>query len=360
VIAEFLQEVVNRASIAKSPQLLRIVLGNQSADIDSIVSCIALCYGRRHLGLQVPVVNVTREEIFLRKDVCYLLEYLQIDPNSLFFKDDIPSLIENEENSLSITLVDHNKLAPDQEYLSDFVDEIIDHHSDEKGPYKLKNENKTIERRASTATLVTENLIKLLPNGLDPELACILLAALLLDSKNLRNTHVTTSHDIASADFLKCYTNSQKAKELYKELLFLRHDVEGLTSPELLRKDYKVYRTGHYLYGISSLPKGVIWWKDNVNVWFPSIKSKFEKEQLKLYFALVYRDINSEKRGFIIYCSNQLKRENLALYIQQNPHMEGKLHLSEQDNNLGLLYCDVYEGSTRKSLQPFIADFLKQ
>jgi inorganic pyrophosphatase/exopolyphosphatase len=37
----------------------------------------------------------------------------------------------SKTKQLSIILVDHNKLAPHQNYLSDYVIGIVDHHEDE-------------------------------------------------------------------------------------------------------------------------------------------------------------------------------------------------------------------------------------
>ena len=133
-----------------------IILGNQSADLDSIASTIALSIS---LGQAfAPVINVLKKDLYLRKDVLFLFKRLAIDLKHLYFLSDLPQFLsEAKLGKLRLILVDHNNLAYDQKEWAPFVDEIIDHHHDEQVHYpQLKS--KTLAHVGSTATLVAEIL----------------------------------------------------------------------------------------------------------------------------------------------------------------------------------------------------------
>ena len=93
--------------------------------------------------LHIPVINVIKEEIYIRKEVVWILEQNKIELNRLIFIEDIQLLLNNP--NIHIILVDHNKLTNKLEPLNDKVIEIIDHHVDENQCSKAK---KKIERAA--------------------------------------------------------------------------------------------------------------------------------------------------------------------------------------------------------------------
>lgn len=251
---------------------IQLVMGNQSGDMDSICSAIALSL---ILPNAIPIINIERAEMSMRKDVLYLLEQVSIDPEKLYYKDSLPFFLTlAKEGKAKMMLVDHNKLAPDQSEWVPFVNRILDHHVDEQVDYP-NLEEKIIAQTGSCATLVAE-----MANG---DLSPLLLAPILLDTANGQDERKTTSRDL---QFIK------NGDALYQTLLAKKRDNEGLTPFQLLNRDFKSYQKEQCLYGISSLPHGVDWKSAEA-------AKEFMKEK-SLEFLIILEWIGDHKFLFVI------------------------------------------------------------
>src|SRR3989338_5747226 len=112
----------------------------KASDLDSIISSIVFSYAefKRNNITSIPIINIPADEYNLRTDATWFLEKLGINGDDLIFYHQNQTLVDmlekfGKENSLSVTLTDHNKLTPEQEtILGKFVNQIIDHHIDEK------------------------------------------------------------------------------------------------------------------------------------------------------------------------------------------------------------------------------------
>ena len=153
-------------SDSQNSEIIHFVIGNESADLDSIISSISYAYllcqedTSSQAGLYIPLMNIHREEIALRKDILYLFQLFGISVDDLLFLDDnVPLNRLFEQKRLRLNLVDHNVLRPRQEHLSDAIERIVDHHIDENINYPLiTNENKLIAIVGSNATLIAEKI----------------------------------------------------------------------------------------------------------------------------------------------------------------------------------------------------------
>ncbi|KAL7548121.1 hypothetical protein ACHAWF_011454, partial [Thalassiosira exigua] len=197
---------------------IRVVIGNEAGDADSIISALGWAYvktleetarekdaaeGGRHAV--VPVVSVPRADLALRRDVLLLLDLAGIDAGVLLCTDNdvvtqqlLPATTDNGEGSTprtTVTLVDHNRIRSSLSHLSSLVSEIADHHEDEgdHGGVTLESGNRIVAFEdgratvASTCTLVTERLLKSIESdaAVDGRLGLILLGVILLDSVNM-------------------------------------------------------------------------------------------------------------------------------------------------------------------------------
>lgn len=74
---------------------ITLVIGNESADLDSCVSSIAYGYlatiKAKHAGTIIPVLNLPREDIKLRAELTLLLKSVDIAQSDLICRDDLPS-----------------------------------------------------------------------------------------------------------------------------------------------------------------------------------------------------------------------------------------------------------------------------
>lgn len=268
-----------------------LILGNQSGDVDSIACSLSLAaaFGEE----AIPILNFPAKDLSFRQEALFLFELLSIDPKKLYFEEHLQGFIgQAKAGNLGLILVDHNRLAPGQEEWVTFVDQIIDHHQDEKVNYpRLKKSNKWIDKVGSCATLVTEIITREMV--LSQSSALLLLAAILLDTGNLTDASKVTLRDSEAADFLKARAGKYLTENFYEELLKKRGDVSHLSPNTLLRKDLKIYTHEEFVYGIASFPHGVEWTANNERVWFPAMKSFLIEK--KLHFLMVLEWIGKEK-----------------------------------------------------------------
>lgn len=324
---------------------VHLVLGNQSADLDSIASAIVLAYFDCNNRFSIPLINIPREELFLRKDVLHIFANLGIDPDFLLFREDLEALARNK--NLSITLVDHNELAPGQEYLAKFVQRIVDHRRDTQVEYPMLDK-KIIKRNASNATIVAQILKE--EDFLTPQVAYLLLAAIILDSKNLTNEFVVTQEDIAMANLLKEKAEFYHTDSLFQMLFQLRHDVHGLTPNLLLRKDFKLFNEGRLLYGISSMPLEINWSSSDLSEWYESVVEFVEQEKIHLLFIIGYKDM---RRTLIVYAPNLNLATAFKCHVMENTKLLSYLMFEEHDHENGLFFYKHNLG--RKLLQPLFS-----
>ena len=250
---------------------IQLIMGNQSGDMDSICSAIALSL---ILPNAIPILNIEKSEMLMRKDVLYVLEKVFIDPETLYYKDSLPLFLSlAKEGKAKLALVDHNVLAPDQQEWLPFVNQIIDHHVDEEINYPMLEE-KIIANTGSCATLIAE---------MTPDFNLLLLAPILLDTSNGQDERKTTPRDLEQ---IKRY----EAGDFYQRLLAKKRDMSGLSPYQLLNRDFKSYQKGTCIYGISSLSHGVKW--D-----FMEVAKEFMKDK-GLKFLIVLEWIDDHK--FII------------------------------------------------------------
>ena len=115
---EFRTYLEQSSALAKSGGLgsegndkLRIVMGNTSCDMDSVVGALTLaCYYSKKTGeLFVPVINCKKDEFYCRLEIAMHMDDCQISRENLFFYDTFRELYSAEKVT-EVVLVDHNIL----------------------------------------------------------------------------------------------------------------------------------------------------------------------------------------------------------------------------------------------------------
>lgn len=93
----------------------KVVLGNVSADMDSVFGALVLAYclsevrNRQIRGVSVlPVVNIPRQDLQLRTEVVAVLSEAGLSPDLLTF------VAEVDLADKGVILYDHNQLAHEQ------------------------------------------------------------------------------------------------------------------------------------------------------------------------------------------------------------------------------------------------------
>lgn len=363
-LSEFLQSThenyeSNISTQQNQWQPVHFVMGNESADLDSIMSSIAYAYllSNEETGLYVPLLNLPREELALRKDILHHFAQLNISiENLLFLDDNVPLDLLFSQDKLRLNLVDHNILRPRQEHLSSAVERIVDHHAEENKQYPLlTDKNKLIAVVGSNSTLIAEKLISSPNIQMTAELATLLLGPILIDTSNLKSLEKTTDRDLQAAELLKAYNSETLPKNFFEELLAAKNDVSGLTPVMLLSKDFKEYLDGQLLYGISSMPTGICWWIEDESEVHQMLEKYASDRQLAILILLMVNPESSgPKRKIIMYSPSPVLLKAFDLYIQETKALSDALTKGPQSNNEQIGYYTATKFISRKQLQPLL------
>jgi exopolyphosphatase len=319
-------------------QTLHLVMGNEAADTDSIISSIVLAqflqqqYGNEE-NVYLPLINIPQEDMKLRQETLYLCQLYGIDTSSLIFleqREVIDQLAERDK--LRITLVDHNALNPLQRDWKNLVERIIDHHKDEEIAYPLLQE-RIIATTASAATLVSKYV-----SNIAPGTARLLLAPILLDSSNLQNRFKTTEADIAAVKLLK-ETAGSVPGTYFDVLIVKREDTTGFAPEMFLNKDFKRYQGKEFIYGISSLPSGTSWSDD----FLPACPTFIAKQGLDFLMIFV---VEKDSKHLIVYAESP----ELVERMEASLSLIKQLTIMSGDDNI--IFYDVDISLSRKTLQP--------
>lgn len=301
----------NKAN-AKSAARLHLVMGNQGADLDSIVSSVVYAFLLSELASAqrqsepvaiLPLVNVPRADFPLRREVEFLFQDVGIDVANLAFVDELDLRSVMQDRELALTLVDHNRLPDDQAFLEPAVVEIIDHHA-VSGQFS-RPVSIEIEPVGSTATLVTHRIPADKPELLGPGLAKLLLGTILLDTANLdQGAQRTAKKDrdaVARLDALVTVDH----EELFSGLQEKKSDIEGMTIDELLRKDLKLYDFDGLRCSISSIPLALSHWRGKENELAGALRDFADSRKLDAVVVMLFVSDPDFRREAIVFARNE-------------------------------------------------------
>ena len=286
--------------VIESSQRITLVVGNESADLDSLTSSILYAYIRSlappknaFTPLYIPLLNIPSRDIRLRPEFENLFEHANINASHIVTLDDLPDPEEwsRKAEQTRWILVDHNKLqglwGPN---FSSRVHGVVDHHDDE-GAVKddTSPEPRVIEKCGSCASLVIRTLREswdlsnstsslssgavhsqgdsLMNDGSvvrawDAQVAKMALASILVDTANLTAEGKVEQADRDAVEYLEAKINlsPQEAKkwnrdEFFKEINQAKANIDCLNFEDILRKDYKQWTENSLILGISSVVK---------------------------------------------------------------------------------------------------------
>lgn len=260
----------------KAAQRLRVVMGNEASDLDSIVSAIFYA-SWLHLDrdsdreqkeaeegkpladglLTVPLINIPRDDFGLRGDAVHVLDKAGIEHEHLLFLDDVSTQnggkwtlqqLNEGVGFESVVLVDHNRLAAHQRGLAPLVKEVLDHHVDETSFLPALEQRNLNPSVGSACTLVAEKVLStghVDEGGATALLTTILLDTVLFDPAAKRSSPLDKSIATSLTKvLLKDKPDDAKSVGMVQAMLYAsaniaRNDITGYSTQELLRKDYK-------------------------------------------------------------------------------------------------------------------------
>lgn len=345
------------ADAARSGRGVRVFLGNEASDLDSMASSILFAYskGPASAGLSnVPVMNIPREDFNLRTEAVWLFRQVGLGAENLLFLDDLNLDKLFSAGGSKLVLVDHNKLASNQAGFADAVEEILDHHADE-GLYPKARKN--IFPVGSASTLAAEVLLD--GGSMDAGAATLALGTILLDTVNLDlEAKRVTPRDSSAAEKLLAISGADR-KTLFDNLQFEKFNVAALSTRDILRKDYKEYRMGSVMCGMSSaLLPFADWFKKDKGI-EESFRDYAKSRNLNALVIMAAYTAPEFTREMAVHAADAGLRKRLVDFMNQ-----AGLGLAPLQAASGLPAGDTEYFSqadlsqSRKKLQPLLSDFL--
>lgn len=389
-----------------APKVVHVVIGNEAADADSIVSSLVYAHFKHyskklnaqdHTVVYVPVLSIPRDELVLRCDVSSLFSKLQLDLDALMFVDEFPWQHmafggPNKSATLRLTLLDHNalntkRMVPVQQSKSEIgqVVEILDHHMDlGKHPTAPVREIAFANGQAlvaSNCTLVAEKIIGFsATHGRNDEAfalsSTLLLAVISLDSVNFDpNAKKVTARDIQAANEL------EKASFATKEALFEWLQAEkfnpahwdAFSVRNCLQCDYKEFQlpdnASGRVYGVSAILidlERFVKKKDTSTALIEQLQAFAQENSLAFLLVMtMYVDADGARRRQLLFYEPVSDKESLVPKCVQFLEQEGSLQLeklelpaSHADERLQA-FSQRNAGASRKQVVPLLQQALE-
>lgn len=254
------------------------------ADLDTISSSVAFAFLASTLNgtRTVPLVLTPFKNMGLRPENELALKNAYIPAGTLLHPEGLPvSTDKLAPAGVRFDLVDHNRLLPVFGNYPNTVDAIIDHHEDE-GVHPQATSRLIKTPTGSCSSLVTKFFMPQWKASLSggagaagspvpPELATLLLSSILIDTQGLKKGGKAMDVDYESASFLYPLSTLATAdpgivtlsatggddvpaplSNYSEELVAVKYDVTGMSTDDLLLRDYKQYE---WTTNSSAIPK---------------------------------------------------------------------------------------------------------
>jgi exopolyphosphatase len=334
-----------------------VVLGNEAGDLDSMVSAIVyafLCYQQDGYRSVLPVMPIQRADFSLRSEAVYLFQEAGIDPADIIFYDEI-DLEALLAGGTELILVDHNELCSQLKQYNNTVVGILDHHVD-AGLYPAAF--RLIQAVGSTASLVALEFDRV-GTVMDKKSAVLLCGTILLDTINLdpgAGRVTAVDHDMVKKLLPLCGISQQ---DFFKNIQRAKFKMSGLSTYDLLRKDYKEWQFGRVKCGVSTVLLSVAdWLKMDIDL-VRGFSGYMMDKNLDVLISMNGFMEDGFCRDLIIFCSTENEHKRLVSWLQEKGLELTAIPLRESlegDDCMGF-YHQGNVAVSRKKLQPLFAEF---
>ncbi|MFU8896392.1 MAG: DHHA2 domain-containing protein [Gammaproteobacteria bacterium] len=354
-----LQYLRDAKTISDEGRTTRFVLGNESADLDSMAAAVGYAYFATEVAPDggapfVPLINVPRADYKLRTEAVFLFSSVGITADLLTFIDEVDLDALQAGDGLELILVDHNVLSAAQGALADAVGGVVDHHKDEGEFAGLAL--RIVEPVGSACTLVAERLLSRNAAAVEAGLAQLLVGTILLDTVNLSSdAGRTTAKDVETATRLLSICGADR-KELFERLQFEKFNVAALDTSDLLRKDYKEFEFGGVRCGIASVLMSATQWLDKDPDLAASLAEFAAARELDLLLAMNAYTEPEFRRDLVVWAADETLRQRVLEFLQGSEL--GLQPISHPDAPAVALFAQANAAYSRKKLQPLLQDLL--
>ncbi|RSM14235.1 hypothetical protein CEP52_001474 [Fusarium oligoseptatum] len=217
---------------------LTFVVGNESADLDSLCSAVVYAYIRSHTPphtLHIPLSNLPRDDLALRTEMNAVLKHAGLNLTDLLTLSELPDLKPEETRWL---LVDHNSLTGPLAKYSGQVFGCVDHHADE-GTVPKDADPRVIEPCGSCMSLVVDESRKVWEE----------LCRDVGEDEKARQDR-SSSHPLR---YRQPNLERKSQKTYFDEISAVKEDISHLSFRDIFRKDYKEWDGSGLKLGISCI-----------------------------------------------------------------------------------------------------------
>ena len=365
------KQSLSRSLSSKGQHPASFVIGNESADLDSIIC--ALVYGyiqsstataRKADKCLIPVANIPADQLRLRPELTALLKHANLKPLDLITLEDLGKLHDTlPPKSTEWTLVDHNVLQGTlgEHYMSR-VTGAIDHHDDE-GKVPPDAHPRVIAKTGSCTSHVVnfcrsdwDSISSPVSDGgdgyvsnyaapistWDAQVAKLALGSILIDTVNFIAEDKVTEHDRVAVEYLeaKIAASSELAATYDRDAFFkdvneAKSNLDDLSVVEILEKDYKQWKEGELTLGISSCVRSIKYLQAKEEDLTPVLLKFATERRLDLYAIMNAHNENSAfERQLLLLAVNEGKaRETAAKFVDAQ---STKLELHESSTKVAM------------------------
>ncbi|XP_075684358.1 protein prune homolog 2 isoform X3 [Rhinoderma darwinii] len=245
---EFLQRTKSRLDRGKHLEKVHTVIGNKSCDLDSIISTLAYAYYLDKITspniLCLPVLNVTRLEFDFYSETRFILEELDIPESYLIFKDEINLQRLNDEDRLSVTLVNFSAFTSEDESLAASVIKAIN-------PEKKYNGER--EYHDSSSVLVAKEILQEAPELLTPQLAHLLRGSILFSCLSADHEKVPEQEEEIVCILEERFPELPPRQDIISSLQEAKLHTQGPSVEDIILKEFKELSDGDIKIAITTM-----------------------------------------------------------------------------------------------------------
>lgn len=361
-------------------------------DLDSLCSAVLFAYFRSQTApkytLHIPLANIPRDDLPLRPELRAALAYAGVKSEDLLTLTDLDEVKDLQPQDTRWLLVDHNALTGSlAERFGSRTVGCVDHHEDENFiTTETGDEPRVLRKSGSCMSLVVEYCRDIFDGlshqtdaaedgndiqDLEAGLARVALAAILLDTNNLKSKAKTTELDVKVAEYLEAKAKNYKRKTYYTELSELKEDISQFSYTDNFRKDFKAWTEAGMVLGTCSIPQGVHYMLKHLGD-DKTLLGEFRKfsEDRKVDIGTIMtssaKDDGVFKRNLLVWAFNAKAVKAVEKFVEHQgealglaPFQDGRLDYKGENEVRYCWYQHVTKNS-RKQLAPMLRASMRE
>lgn len=202
-------------------------------------------------------------------------------------------------------------------------------------------------------------------------LARVALAAILLDTNNLKSKAKTTDLDVKIAEYLEGKTKDYKRKTYYTELSELKEDISQFSYTDNFRKDFKAWTEAGLVLGTCSIPQGVHYMLNHLGDDKTLIEdfrkfSEDRKVDIGTIMTSSAKDDGVFRRNLLVWAFNAKAVKAVEKFVESQsealglaPFQEGRLDY-KGDNEVRYCWYQHVTKNSRKQLAPMLRAAMRE